>query len=91
MKPNFEQMSNQELIKYALAHREYQEPLRVLYSRRSPDQEATWYGPMTTPEGETIEANIRIATEAIRQRFEAIKQEKGNVSIQPSAVSRQLT
>ncbi|NEQ86660.1 MAG: hypothetical protein F6K26_43370 [Moorea sp. SIO2I5] len=63
---------------YALAHREDQEPLRVLYSRRSPDQEATWYGPMTTPEGETIEANISIATEAIRQRFEAIKQQKGN-------------
>ncbi len=33
---------------------------------------------MTTPEGETIEANISIATEAIRQRFEAIKQQKGN-------------
>ena len=78
MKPNFKQMNNQELIKYALAHREDNEPLRVLYSRRTPDEKATWYGPMTTPEGENIEENIRIAREAIGQRLEVIKQEKEN-------------
>ena len=55
MKPNFKQMNNQELIKYALAHRQDNEPLRVLYSRRTPDEKATWYGPMTTPGGQNIE------------------------------------
>jgi len=70
MQPNFEEMTNAELRAYALAHRDDIEPLRVLYSRRSPDSEATWYGPMCTPEGVPIEENIRIAEEAIRQRAE---------------------
>jgi hypothetical protein len=68
MQPNFEEMTNAELRAYALAHRDDIEPLRVLYSRRSPDSEATWYGPMCTSEGVPIEENIRIAEEAIRQR-----------------------
>lgn len=68
MRPNFEEMTSAELRAYALAHRDDIEPLRVLYSRRSPDSEATWYGPMSTPEGVPIEENIRIAEEAIRQR-----------------------
>ncbi len=70
MRPNFEEMTSAELRAYALAHRDDVEPLRVLYSRRSPDSEATWYGPMYTPEGVPIEENIRIAEEAIRQRAE---------------------
>lgn len=39
MQPNFETMTNAELIAYALAHREQIEPLRVLYQRRIPDAE----------------------------------------------------
>lgn len=70
MRPNFEEMTSAELRAYALAHRDDVEPLRVLYSRRSPDSEATWYGPMCTPEGVPIEENIRIAEEAIRKRAE---------------------
>jgi hypothetical protein len=70
MRPNFEEMTSAELRAYALAHRDDVEPLRVLYSRRSPDSEAIWYGPMCTPEGVPIEENIRIAEEAIRQRAE---------------------
>lgn len=68
MRPNFEEMTSAELRAYALAHRDDVEPLRVLYSRRSPDSEAIWYGPMCTPEGVPIEENIRIAEEAIRKR-----------------------
>jgi hypothetical protein len=68
MRPNFEEMTSAELRAYALDHRDDVEPLRVLYSRRSPDSEAIWYGPMCTPEGVPIEENIRIAEEAIRQR-----------------------
>lgn len=76
MQPNFEKMTSKELIAYALAHREEIEPLRVLYSRRTPDSEATWYGPMTDKDGVPIEENIRIAEEAIRQRIEKVKQKK---------------
>ncbi|MFE1746507.1 DUF6887 family protein [Coleofasciculus sp. H7-2] len=69
MKPNFEEMSKAELKAYVLAHRDDDEALRVLFSRRNPpDSEATWYGPMFTPEGVPIEENIQIAEEAIRQR-----------------------
>lgn len=74
MRPNFEEMTSAELRVYALAHRDDVEPLRVLYSRRSPDSEATWYGPMCTPEGVPIEKNIRIAEEAIQKRAEVDRQ-----------------
>ncbi len=71
MKPNFEEMSKAELKAYVLAHREDDEAIRVLFSRRNPpDSEATWYGPLYTPEGVPIEENIRIAEEAIRKRAE---------------------
>ncbi|MBD2495661.1 DUF6887 family protein [Nostoc sp. FACHB-280] len=76
MRPNFEAMTNKELIAYALAHREDVEPLRVLYSRRTPDSEATWYGPMFAEDGTPIEENIRIAEEAIRQRIEQAEKRK---------------
>ena len=43
MKPNFKSMTRQELKAYVLKHREDIEALNVLISRRSPDEEATWY------------------------------------------------
>ncbi len=76
MQPNFEKMTNAELKAYALAHRDDVEPLRVLYSRRTPDLEATWYGPMFTKEGVPVEENIRIAKEALKQRVEKENQRK---------------
>lgn len=69
MKPNFEEMSKAELKAYVLAHREDDEAIRVLFSRRNPpDSEATWYGPMANEDGTPIEENIRMAQEAIRSR-----------------------
>jgi hypothetical protein len=69
MKPNFEEMSKAELKAYVLSHRDDDEAIRVFFGRRNPpDSEATWYGPMCTPEGVTIEENIRIAEEAIRKK-----------------------
>ncbi len=82
MRPNFEEMTSAELRAYALAHRDDVEPLRVLYSRRSPDSEATWYGPMSTPEGVPIEENIRIAEEAIRQRAEKDREKQREKELQ---------
>jgi hypothetical protein len=82
MRPNFEEMTSAELRAYALAHRDDIEPLRVLYSRRSPDSEATWYGPMCTPEGVPIEENIRIAEEAIRQRAEKDREKQTEKELQ---------
>jgi hypothetical protein len=72
MQPNFEAMTNKELIAYYIAHREDTEPLRELYRRRTPDEEATWYGPFVTADGTPIQDNIRIAEEAIKQRIEQI-------------------
>lgn len=69
MQPNFEEMTNKELIAYALAHRD-DVPLRTLYGRRTPDSETTWYGPMFTKEGVPIEEKIQIAEKAIKQRVE---------------------
>ncbi len=69
MKPNFDEMSKAELKAYILSHRDDDEAICVLFNRRNPpDSEATWYGPMHTPEGVPIEENIRIAEDAIRQR-----------------------
>ncbi|AFZ24292.1 hypothetical protein Cylst_2049 [Cylindrospermum stagnale PCC 7417] len=72
--PNFEQMTNRELRAYALAHRDELEPLRVLYSRRTPDSEATFYGPMATEDGVPIEENIRLAEKAIQKRAASDRQ-----------------
>ncbi|WP_235623060.1 MULTISPECIES: DUF6887 family protein [unclassified Tolypothrix] len=63
--------------KIVLAHREDDEAIRVLFSRRNPpDSEATWYGPMTTEDGTPIEENIRIAEEAIKRRVEEADRRK---------------
>ncbi|MCC3413967.1 MULTISPECIES: hypothetical protein [unclassified Microcoleus] len=71
MKPNFDEMSRSELKAYVLSHRDDDEAIRIFFGRRNPpDSKATWYGPMTTPEGLPIEENIRIAEEAIKQRVE---------------------
>ncbi len=71
MKPNFDEMSRTELKAYVLSHRDDDEAIRIFFGRRNPpDSEATWYGPMTTPEGLPIAENIRIAEEAIRQKVD---------------------
>jgi hypothetical protein len=77
MKPDFEAMTNQELTAYVLAHRDDNEAIRILFSRRTPpDSEATWYGPMFAEDGTPIEENIRIAEEAIRRRIEQADKSK---------------
>ncbi|WP_293305554.1 hypothetical protein [Microcoleus sp. PH2017_22_RUC_O_B] len=64
-------MSRTELKAYVLSHRDDDEAIRIFFGRRNPpDSKATWYGPMTTPEGLPIEENIRIAEEAIKKRVE---------------------
>ena len=52
MQPNFKTMSNVELKRYALAHRGEVEPLRELYHRRTPDEEAIWFKLPTSKEEE---------------------------------------
>ncbi|MEM9538950.1 MAG: hypothetical protein AAGA60_05495 [Cyanobacteria bacterium P01_E01_bin.42] len=70
MQPNFAVMTNKALIDYALAHRDEIEPLRVLYDRRTPDDQTTIYPAPCTSEGVPIEENIKIMEEAIRQRID---------------------
>ena len=83
MKPNFDEMSKAELKAYVLSHRDDDEAIRVLFSRRNPpDSEATWYGPMSTPEGVPIEENIRIAEEAIRQRAKRDREKQREKELQ---------
>ncbi len=83
MKPNFDQMSKAELKAYVLSHRDDDDAIRALFSRRNPpDSEATWYGPMCTPEGVPIEENIRIAEEAIRQRAERDREKQREKELQ---------
>jgi dihydropteroate synthase len=92
MKPNFEQMSNSELRSYILSHRDDDEAIDVLFSRRNPpDSEATWYGPMTTPAGEPIAENIRIAEEAIRQRIERQQQKEQQKSAQKNQLIQTIS
>jgi hypothetical protein len=50
MKPNFETMTKAELRAYVLEHREDDEALRVLMSRRNPN--AVRYDFPSTPEGQ---------------------------------------
>ena len=52
MQPNFEKMSTAELKRYALSHRSEVEPLRELYRRLTPDEEAVWFKLPTTKEEE---------------------------------------
>lgn len=86
MKPNFDEMSKAELKAYVLSHRDDDEAIRVLFSRRNPpDSEATWYKPMCTPEGVPIEENIRIAEEAIRQRAEHDKKKQREKELQKAS------
>lgn len=68
MKRDFSQMSRSELRAYVLKNRDDLEALDILVSRRTPDSEATWYGPMATEDGVPIEANIRLAEKAIQKQ-----------------------
>lgn len=43
MKPDFTKMTRQELKAYVLSHRDDQEAIDALLSRRTPDTEVTWY------------------------------------------------
>ena len=54
MKANFEDMTRKELKAYVLAHRDDVEALRSLFSRRSPDETATWYSSDSLDEIEGI-------------------------------------
>jgi hypothetical protein len=58
MKPDFNKMTNQELRKYVLTHREEIEPLRVLFSRRTPDSEAILFHPPETKEEEAKQLEL---------------------------------
>lgn len=69
MKPSFEEMSTKELRAYVLANREDIEALEVLFSRRTPDAEATIYPSMFTEDGRPIEENIPIVEQAIAQHI----------------------
>jgi hypothetical protein len=50
-KPSFRTIPRKELITYVLAHREDVEAFEILLSRRTPDDEATWYNFPYTEEG----------------------------------------
>lgn len=54
MKPNFEEMTRKELKAYVLTHRDDIDALRSLFSRRSPDETATWYDTNDPKEVEDI-------------------------------------
>jgi hypothetical protein len=58
MKPNFEKMSRQELRAYVLANREDMAALEFLFSRRTPDSEATWFHPPKTKEEEQAQFEL---------------------------------
>jgi len=78
MKPNYDQMTTKELTAYVLSHREDDEAVTALISRRSPDEEATFYPAPYTPEGVPIEENIKIMEKAIRDRIAAIDNAKND-------------
>lgn len=50
MKPDFKTMPRKDLIAYVLAHRDDDEAVETLISRRSPDSEAIWFPPPKTEE-----------------------------------------
>ena len=54
MKANFDQMTREELRYYVLEHRDDSEAIRALFSRRSPDETATWYSTKEPREIEEI-------------------------------------
>jgi hypothetical protein len=85
MKLDFSQMPTPELRAYVLRNRDDLEALDNLVSRRTPDSEATWYGPMATEDGVPIEENIRLAEEAIQERAASDRQhERDMIGIEAS-------
>jgi len=64
MKPNFKEMSKEELIAYIKEHRTDSEAICELFvNRRSPDETATWYPAPLNEEG------VRIMEEAFREKL----------------------
>ncbi len=72
MKHNFAEMSTKELRVYVLEHRDDVEALEVLFSRRTPDSEATIYPSMFTEDGKPVADNIRMMVEAIAQEIQQL-------------------
>lgn len=64
MKPNFKEMSLEELIAYVKKHRTDSEAIRELFfNRRSSDETATWYpAPLD-------EQSVQIMEEAFRSKL----------------------
>ena len=69
MKPNFAQMSRDELKAYVQANRNDIEAIRFLF-RIPSGVEVKRYPPMYDDDGVPIEQNIHVAEQAIRQRVE---------------------
>jgi len=69
MKPNFSEMSRDELRAYVLDHRDDLEAMRLFFNV-PPKNDVKRYPSMFDDDGQPIEANIRIMEEAIRQKVE---------------------
>jgi hypothetical protein len=69
MMPDYDAMSQSELRHYILTHREDVAAIEAFFARRSPDDQATWYAPPTTPaEWQQQMEMIQPILEADRQR-----------------------
>lgn len=65
MKPNFKEMTKNQLVAYVKEHRTDEEAIRELFQhRRSPDSTATWYPAPLDAE------SIRITEEAIKDKVQ---------------------
>lgn len=76
MKPNFNEMSRDQLRAYVLEHRDDMEAVRLLFTV-PPGKEVKRY-PAPYINGQPIEENIRIMEEAIRQRIEEEDRKKND-------------
>jgi hypothetical protein len=66
MKPNYQQMTDDQLRAYIKEHRTDEEAIQELFvHRRSPDESATWYSVPFSPEG------IEEVQELIRQKIQS--------------------
>ncbi|MEX0268379.1 hypothetical protein AB3R30_04490 [Leptolyngbyaceae cyanobacterium UHCC 1019] len=72
--PNYQEMSRPELKAYILEHRDDLEAMRTYFY----DPTVQWQvmPPMFDEAGQPIEANIRFAEEALRQRIDAEDRKK---------------
>ena len=69
MKPNYEAMSKAELKAYFLKHRDDIQSIRLLFQILQ-GLKVKRYPPVSTEEGTPIEENIRIRSQAIREKIE---------------------